>query len=148
MARHLQIRDIDVFYDGFAEELLWGKSGAEAFEKVFAEQSAYVVMFISKEYRDKAWCRHERRAALSRMIEEEREYVLPVRFDDTEIDGLSTDMLYMNADENTPAELAAKIEKNWEHNPSQERRPMSRRREWSQNWVRSHSTTATITVVT
>ncbi len=109
VARYLKIRGIDVFYDGFAEVSLWGKSGAETFERVFAEQSASVVMFVSKEYRDKAWCRHERRAALSRMIEEDGEYVLPVHFDDTEIDGLPKDTLYINAGDNTPAELAAKI---------------------------------------
>ncbi|MCY4674376.1 MAG: TIR domain-containing protein [Bacteroidetes bacterium] len=117
VAEHLRERDIKVFYDGFEEVSLWGKSGAEAFEKVFAEQSAYVVMFISEEYRDKRWCRHERRAALSRMIEEKCEYVLPVRFDDTQIDGLPKDILYLEVDKNKPAELAAKITEKLGQNP-------------------------------
>ena len=46
-------------------------------------RTAYVVVFISKAYVEKTWPRHERRAALSRMIQEQGEYVLPVRFDDT-----------------------------------------------------------------
>ena len=148
VARHLQDRGINVFYDEFVEVLLWGKSGAEAFEKVFAEQSAYVVMFISKEYRDKRWCRHERRAALSRMIEEKREYVLPVRFDDTQIDGLPKDILYLEADKNKPAELAVKIAEKIGAKPSTGKASDIYHRQWPQNWVRSRSIIAAIMDVT
>ena len=35
------------------------------------KRSAYVVMFISEAYVSKAWPNHERRSALSRMIEGE-----------------------------------------------------------------------------
>ena len=55
VARHLQSRSIGVFYDGFEEVSLWGRSGAEAFHEAFAEHSAYVVMFISEAYVSKAW---------------------------------------------------------------------------------------------
>jgi len=48
VARHLANRSIAVFYDGFEQASLWGQSGAEAFHKAFAQQSAYVVMFISE----------------------------------------------------------------------------------------------------
>ena len=54
----------------------------------FQSQAAYVVMCVSRAYVEKAWPRHERRSALSRMIEDKREYVLPVRFDDTQVPGL------------------------------------------------------------
>jgi len=45
-------------------------------------------MFISKEYAEKPWTKHERRSDLSRALEED-EYVLPARFDDTELPGLA-----------------------------------------------------------
>lgn len=109
VAQQLKDRGISVFFDGFEKSTLWGTSAAEVFHKVFAEQSAYVVMFISKEYIAKEWPRHERRATLSRMIKEHREYVLPVRFDDTKIDGLPDDVIYENADEIMPDQLAAMI---------------------------------------
>lgn len=109
VAKHLKERGIRVFYDDFEAVALWGTRGAEVFHQVFAEQSAYVVMFISREYRDKVWPRHERRAALSRMTKEPREYILPVRFDDTSIDGLPGDMIYLKADEYPPADLSAII---------------------------------------
>ena len=43
------------------------------------------------------------------MVKEEREYVLPVRFDDTSVPGLPDDVIFLRADEYTPAELSATI---------------------------------------
>ena len=109
VARYLQRRGIRVFYDGFERERLWGRSGAEEFHDAFARQSAYVVMFISQSYVEKAWTRHERRSALSRMVQEKREYILPVRFDDTEVPGLPEDLIYVRASDHSPAQLSAMI---------------------------------------
>ena len=109
VARHLQARSIAVFYDGFEKVQLWGRSGTEAFHEAFARQAAYVVMCVSKAYVEKAWPRHERRSALSRMIEDKREYVLPVRFDDTQVPGLPEDVIYLYANQFTPAELSVMV---------------------------------------
>ena len=109
VARHLSSQGIAVFYDGFETVPLWGRNGTEAFHEAFAEQSAHVVMFVSKSYVEKAWPRHERRAALSRMVKEEREYVHPVRSDDTSVPGLPDDVLFLHADDYTPAQLSAAI---------------------------------------
>ena len=109
VARHLVSRGIAVFYDGFETVPLWGRDGAEAFHEAFADQSARVVMFVSKSYIEKAWPRHERRSTLSRMVQEEREYVLPVRFDDTPVPGLPDDVLFLRADEYTAAALSTAI---------------------------------------
>ena len=98
-----------MFYDGFEEVRLWGQNATEQFHKVFERQSAFVVMFISRAYVEKSWPRHERRSALSRMAREQSEYILPVRFDDTPVDGLPEDVLYQHADRRAPAELAAMI---------------------------------------
>ena len=109
VARHLGMRSIDVFYDGFLQAWLWGRDGVETFHEVFAMKANYVVMFISVEYVEKPWTRVERRAALSQMIKEEEEYILPVRFDDTAVPGLPDTVQYLRANEHTPAELAARI---------------------------------------
>ena len=109
VARDLQSRGIAVFYDGFKTDDLWGRSGAEVFHEAFTHQSAYVVMFISDVYVSKAWPSYERQAALSHMILEQREYVLPVRFDDTVVPGLPTDIIYVSAREFTPAQLSVMI---------------------------------------
>ena len=107
VARHLAAKSIAVFYDGFEQPLLWGKDGTEIFHEVFSEKTTYVVMFISEAYAKKAWTRHERRSALSRMLREEQEYILPVRFDETPIPGLPDSILHLNAGDHLPAELSA-----------------------------------------
>lgn len=109
VARHLQSRSIGVFYDDFERVDLWGRSGAEAFHAVFAEESAYVVMFVSHSYVSKAWPNHERRSALSRMIREQREYILPVRFDDADVPGLPADTIYLSAHDYKAAQMATII---------------------------------------
>ena len=109
VARILAAKSIGVFYDGFEQPRLWGKDGTEIFHEVFAEKATYVVMFISAAYASKAWTRHERRSALSRMLKEDYEYVLPVRFDGTSIPGLPDSILYLSANDYSPAALSTTI---------------------------------------
>ena len=109
VARHLSERGVRVFYDGFESARLWGKDLAELFHRVFEDQSRFVVMFISQAYVDKLWPNFERKAALSHMVQETREYILPVRFDDTPVPGLPSNIGYLNANEYKPAQLAALI---------------------------------------
>ena len=110
VAKHLQRWSVAVFYDGFERNNLWGCNATEAFHEVFARNSNYVVMFISNEYVQKWWPRHERRSALSRMICESSEFILPIRFDKSVVPGLPDDLIYISAnDYASPAELATEI---------------------------------------
>ena len=109
VARALQSRRISVFYDDFEQVLLWGKDLVEELHEVFERRAARAVMFISKEYVEKAWPRHERRSILSRAAQEKSEYVLPVRFDDTPVPGLPDSIKYEQANGHSPEELAAMI---------------------------------------
>ena len=109
VARALQSRGIALFYDDFESIALWGKDLVEEFHEVFAHRAALAVMFISKEYVEKGWPRHERRSILSRAVQEKSEYVLPVRFDDTPVPGLSASLKYERADDHTPEKLATMI---------------------------------------
>lgn len=109
VAHHLAARRIAVFYDDFERIRLWGQNLAEAFHKAFEHQADLVVMFISKAYIEKPWSGHERRSALSRMVRNQSEYILPVRFDNTPVDGLPEDVAYKRAEQFSPAQLAAMI---------------------------------------
>lgn len=109
VAEALKGRGISVFYDAFEALGLWGKDLTEELQEVFEHGAAIVVMFISEEYVEKAWPRHERRSILSRVVQEKSESVLPVRFDDTPVPGLSNSIRYERADEHTPEELGAMI---------------------------------------
>ena len=109
VARALHSRNISVFYDENEQVELWGKGLAEYFTDVFENRARMAVMFISEQYVNKVWTNLERRAMLSRTARESREYILPVRFDDTLVPGLTQDIKYENACRFSPGELAAHI---------------------------------------
>lgn len=111
VAKALVARRISVFYDEFQTNDLWGRDGAEFFHQIFAKDAQFVVMFISAEYVAKAWTRQERRSAISRQMQDEAEYILPVRFDDTTVPGFPDTLQYLQANRYTPAQLAAEIAK-------------------------------------
>lgn len=103
----LKRNNIKVFFDRSSdiETELWGSNLLEHFYNVYKKQSQYCVMFISKEYANKAWTRFERRSALERAFEEDEIYILPVRFDKTELPGFHKVTKYINANEKSPEEL-------------------------------------------
>lgn len=109
VAEILNERGVVVFYDKYEQVTLWGKNLQEHFESIYRQQARYCVMFISKHYADKVWTRHERRAALARAMAERVEYVLPARFDDTEIPGLNPVIGYLDLKGVSPKQLAEMI---------------------------------------
>lgn len=99
---------IRVFFDRDAdiEMELWGSNLLEKFDSIYKATSRYCVMFISKEYAEKAWTRFERRSALERAFQKDEVYILPVRFDQTDLPGIHSATKYINAKKKTPKELA------------------------------------------
>jgi hypothetical protein len=65
-------------------------------------------MFISKEYKEKVWTNYERQVIEARSLIDNG-YILPARFDDTEIEGLLATIKYENAGKLTPAQLGERI---------------------------------------
>ena len=96
IAEQLKGRGLRVFYDRDVGGKLWGKDLVEHFDYIYRQASRYCVMFISEAYAAKPWARHERRSALARALEEEGEYILPARFDDTELPGLRPTVAYLD----------------------------------------------------
>jgi hypothetical protein len=109
VAAALANKGISYFYDDDRRIALWGKNLAEELQRVYMDRSCAVVIFISKEYAEKSWTRHERRSAVSRALRERSEYVLPVRFDTTNLPGLDPDISYLSAKDYRPAALADAI---------------------------------------
>lgn len=109
VADALLAEGVAVFYDRHNSVALWGKDGLEEFVRLFSHDAGHVVMFISKEYVDKAWPREERRAALSRAMKTDEDYILPVRFDDSEVPGMPDTRQHLNAADYSPAQLAKAI---------------------------------------
>lgn len=109
VAESLKTRGVRVFYDDFEKVALWGENLTERFVDVYMESARHAVLFISEHYRDKVWARLERRAALSRALTEGQTYILPARFDDTEIKGLLPTVAYIDLRRLSPAEFSAMI---------------------------------------
>lgn len=88
IAEALKIKGIFVFYDSYEEANLWGKDLYVHLTHIYRDNSKYCLMFISKYYAQKQWTSHERKIAQSRVFKENEEYMLPLRLDDTNIDGI------------------------------------------------------------
>ena len=93
-----QVRDagFNVFYDAFYPEHLWGKDLVMLFDDVFRKRSRYAVVFVSSEYANRMWTIQELRSALARAVEEKgKEYILPIKVDDTDLPGLPPTLGYL-----------------------------------------------------
>lgn len=110
VAESLKVSGIDVFYDNFFEVDLWGKDLYQYFSELYKNKAIYTVIFISKHYKEKLWARHELKSAQARAFEENYEYILPVRFDDSEIPGILRTTGYLDISNMIPKLLAKKIE--------------------------------------
>jgi len=100
LAELLRASGFRVFYDDFYPEQLWGKDLVAFFDRVYRKASKYCVMFISTEYANRIWTTHERRSAQARALEEKgREYILPIRVDQTDLEGLPPTVGYLPLDQ-------------------------------------------------
>lgn len=89
LATLLKEAGFSVFYDEFYPEYLWGKNLVDTFDEIFRKRARYCVIFISKEYNDRVWTNHERQSAQARALKEKgKEYILPIKVDDTELKGM------------------------------------------------------------
>lgn len=109
VAAALRRRGIRPFYDDYEKADLWGKCLYGHLDWVYQKAARYCVLFASEAYARKVWTTHERRSAQARALQSNQEYVLPVRFDDTEIPGLRSTVGYASAGSTSPAKLAGLI---------------------------------------
>ena len=99
--------NIRVFYDRHEQADLWGKDLYEHLDDVYRKRARFCVIFISADYARNVWPNHERKSAQARAVEAASEYLLPARFDDTEIPGIRPTVGYIDLRVTGPEELAA-----------------------------------------
>ena len=109
VAAALRRHGVRVFYDGYEEAALWGKDLAEHLDVIYRRAGTYCVLFISRDYAARMWTRHERRSAYARALKQDSEYILPARFDATELPGLRSTVGYVSLRDRKPAALARLI---------------------------------------
>ncbi|WP_276710722.1 TIR domain-containing protein [Campylobacter rectus] len=84
-----------------------GKNLFEYLQDIYQNKAKYTIVFISEQYKNKNWTRHEYRSVQVRALNEiEQEYILPVKFDDTKLPGLNENLAYISAKNKTPKEIA------------------------------------------
>lgn len=104
--------DLRVFFDEFEEEKLWGKNLYDYLYEIYSQKSKYVIIFVSKEYKEKIWTNHERQAAQEKAFQlKNKEYILPVKFDDTNIPSLPSTIKYLDASKYSPYQIALSFAK-------------------------------------
>lgn len=100
---------IKVFYDKYEDVALWGKDLYQHLDNIYQNKAKYVIIFISKNYADKLWTSHELKSAQARAFLVNEEYILPARFDDTELPGIRKTIGYLDLRKLSPSELSEKI---------------------------------------
>ena len=96
LAEYLDKDGYSVFYDQYELDDLWGKNLYTHLSSVYKDKARYCVVFLSKDYAQKLWANHELQSAQARAFEENKEYILPVRLDDTEIQGILQTVGYLD----------------------------------------------------
>jgi len=101
---------VAVFYDEDQQAAIWGRDLVELLDDVYRKQAFRTLMFISKEYAEKHWPTHERRAALARSIlGNDEPYILPVRMDDTDISGVLPTTHHLDARHHAPDDIVETV---------------------------------------
>jgi hypothetical protein len=101
--------DLHVFLDEHHYAESWGRNLNEYLADVYARSSRYCVVLISREYCEAAYTNLERRHALDRALTSGREYILPVRLDDSWLDGLPTSTAYLDLRSINATEVGAAL---------------------------------------
>ena len=89
LALKLEDAGYSVFFDEFESAQLWGEELTVYLHDVYSNRARYCLILVSKEWVDKAWTNHERKAALSRALNERGGYILPLTVDGAHIPGYS-----------------------------------------------------------
>lgn len=111
LADLLKTNGYSCFYDENELADLWGKNLYDYLSSVYKDRARYCVMFLSNHYEQKLWTNHERQLAQARAFQENREYILPVRLDDTEIPGIPPTIGYLDLRSTTIEEVYEALDK-------------------------------------
>lgn len=96
IADELTKQHYKVFYDEYEQASLWGKDLYAHLNDVYKNRAKYCLMIISENYSKKVWTTHERKAAQTKAFLNNKEYILPLRIDETEIEGLNETIGYID----------------------------------------------------
>lgn len=97
LASALTEASVTVFFDEYEEADFLGKDLFDHLTTVYSKRARYSLMLISRSYAERAWPTLERRSMQERaLMNRGKEYVIPVRIDETPITGLLSTIGYVS----------------------------------------------------
>lgn len=101
---------LTVFYDDFEQAKLWGTFLTEKLLEIYRDKAQFCAVLISESYKRKRWTKHEWRSAQERAFNQpDKDYILPIKLDDTQLDGLFETMGFIDARKNSVRTIARLI---------------------------------------
>lgn len=119
VATYLRGKGVKVFYDRFEEVAIWGENLYDRLSDTYRNRARFTVMFISKWYAQSRWTNYERQVAQSRAFTDNKPYILPARFDDTEIPTMLPTVAYISLTDRSPAKFAELILEKLDSEPAE-----------------------------
>ncbi len=107
LAKILRECGVRVFYDEFLKATLWGKDLYQHLQQIYKDKARYCVVFVSVNYIEKNWTKHELQQAQARSFASDREYILPLRLDDTALPGVPPTIGYLDLRTTAAPQVAA-----------------------------------------
>lgn len=105
VAEGLRANGIEVFYDNFYKEQLWGEELPVKLGEIYSEASQYCLLVLTRYYLEKMWTHVERQNAIQRQIKQKGQtYILPIRLDGFtgNVPGLPSTIGYLSFRRNQP----------------------------------------------
>mgnify|MGYP001133801279 CR=1 FL=1 len=95
-----------VFFDEFEQVKLIGRYLPTYLDETYGSKSEWCVVFYSEFYSTKAYPRLEFKGMISGTLRQQRDYVIPVRLDDTPLPGQWADIGYIDGRHLYPGQVA------------------------------------------
>ncbi|SEQ42787.1 TIR domain-containing protein [Lentzea xinjiangensis] len=96
VVQRLKDLGVTVYYDEDQLVERWGLDLVEHTSDTFGRRVRYVLPFVSRHYVGERWARLQRRVVQARAVEQQAEFLLPIRIDDTEVPGLVATVGYLD----------------------------------------------------
>ncbi|RPH33037.1 MAG: toll/interleukin-1 receptor domain-containing protein [Bacteroidales bacterium] len=103
------LKDLDVKYYLFYEQDNLGEPLKKLTWKIYHEESRLALVLISEHYSRKRWAKEEQEVILTVLRREGMPYLIPIRIDDTKIDGISEQIIYKRWTGSNSYEIAVKV---------------------------------------
>ncbi len=110
VAEYLRSEDISIFYDQFERIKLWAKDLITELPSIYSlERSRTVVVFASENYKKKIWTIVEFKSAILSSLKTDKEFLLPARFENVSLPGLSDSIVWIDLRKISPEQFGSMI---------------------------------------